>query len=377
MIFADALILDKTHRTKDGFLVTRARAARTGVYDYAGREVDPDNKHGLRDQSLVKVLRDDDTVFDEKSVRSFIGKPITDDHPKEAVTSGNWKKYARGTVMGAIRDGDYLAFDLLLTDSEAIRAIDAGKRELSNGYAADLEFGDFTAPDGTKCQARQTKISGNHVALVDRGRAGAECRIGDIAVCDAITAGKLDELKASLNDKETVVKTFTLDGLPVNLDDAEAVEAAFKKLQDRATDAEKALTDEKEKVSTLTGEKTALEQKVTDAEAKLTADELDKAVAARAKLIEDAKAIDPKVVTDGKTDAEIRKSVVEAKLGDAAKDLDDAAIAGAFAAFANGGVKHTPQHAPRVTNDTDDKVGALYDKMIADMKASSQPAEAA
>jgi hypothetical protein len=57
---------------------------------------------------------------------------------------------------------------------------------LSNGYTSDLEFGDFTAPDGTKCQARQTSINGNHVALVD-GRAGPECAIKDgFALCDAL-----------------------------------------------------------------------------------------------------------------------------------------------------------------------------------------------
>jgi hypothetical protein len=59
-------------------------------------------------------------VFDERSVRSFIGKPVTDDHPASPVTTANWRDHARGTIMGAMRDGDYLAFDLLLTDASAI-----------------------------------------------------------------------------------------------------------------------------------------------------------------------------------------------------------------------------------------------------------------
>jgi hypothetical protein len=34
---------------------------------------------------------------------------------------------------------------------------------------------------------RQTSINGNHVALVDRGRAGPECAIKDgFALCDAL-----------------------------------------------------------------------------------------------------------------------------------------------------------------------------------------------
>lgn len=182
MFFSDRLTLDAPRRTKDGYLVTRARASRTGVYAYSGFEIDPHNQHGLRDAASVNVLRDDATVFDQAAVHSFIGKPITLDHPREPVTAANWKEHARGVVMGALRDGDYLAFDLLLMDASAIAAVDAGKKQLSNGYAADIEVGSFVAADGTKCQARQSRITdGNHIALVDRARAGSECRIGDAA----------------------------------------------------------------------------------------------------------------------------------------------------------------------------------------------------
>ena len=149
MHFTDALTLDAPRRTRDGYMAVRARVARTGVYQYLGSEIDPQNAHGLRDAGLVNVLRDESTVFEKAAVQSFIGKPVTDNHPSEAVTASNWRDHARGTIMGAMRDGDYLAFDLLLTDANAISKVDAGKRELSNGYAADLEFGKFKAQDGT------------------------------------------------------------------------------------------------------------------------------------------------------------------------------------------------------------------------------------
>ena len=186
VLFSDALTLDAPRRTADGYLAVRAKAARTGTYAYLGSEIDPENKHGLRDAGMVNVLRDDSAVFDSKSAHSFIGKPVTDNHPREAVNSTNWRDHARGVVMGAMRDGEYLAFDLLLTDASAIAAVNGGKRELSNGYAADLQFGDFAAADGTKCVAKQVSITGNHVAIVDRGRAGPSCRIGDAAICDAL-----------------------------------------------------------------------------------------------------------------------------------------------------------------------------------------------
>lgn len=327
MFFSDALTMDAPRRTKDGFLAVRARAARTGVYQYAGFEVDPDNKHGLRDKSVINVLRDEATVFDTEAARSFIGKPVTDDHPAQSVTAENWKDHARGTIMGAMRDGEYLAFDLLLTDAATISKINDGKRELSNGYSSNLEFGTFTAADGTICQARQTSISGNHVALVDRGRAGPECRIKDgFAVCDANPAAI-----ASLSHQEKNVPKITLDGLVVDLSDAAAVEAAITKFRDKATAAEAALADANTALSTEKGKVAALEKQLADAKAANSPEAIDKLVADRAALIGKAKAINAGVVTDGKSDADIRRDVVSASLGDAAKDMNDDAIAGAFA----------------------------------------------
>lgn len=344
MQFVDRLTLDAPRRTRDGFMAVRAKAARVGVYDYLGSEIDPENRHGLRDKGMVKVLRDEATVFDQAAARSFIGKPVTDDHPTQAVTADNWRQHARGTVMGAIRDGDYLAFDLLLTDAEAIAKVDAGKRELSNGYAASLEFGDFAAPDGTKCVARQTSIQGNHVALVDRGRAGPECRISDaFAHCDAIPTTIM----------EPVMKTIMLDGIPVNLGDAAAVEAAIAKLQDNAAKAAAALTDAQAALSTETGKVAALEKQLADAKAELEPAAIAKRVADRAALVVKAKAIAADIVTDGKTDAEIRRAVVTAKLGDACP-ADDAGVAGAFAVLTVAKDAPAPVHnlAPAQIKDS-------------------------
>lgn len=400
MFMADRLTLDAPRRTKDGFLAVRARAARTGTYDYAGREVDPDNKHGLRDQATVKVLRDDKTVFDKRAVSSFIGKPITDDHPTEAVNAANWRDHARGTIMGAEwQEGGYLAFDLLLTDADAIAKVDAGKRELSNGYSAELEFGDFTAADGTKCPVRQTSISGNHVALVDRGRAGPECAIKDgFAVCDraphsifdslttdgvadakkwlkkaialhkmhmngsAPTTGAegeksqmlmmkqmenaLAELDGSTSSKPMkmdhlntdgapTMKTMLIDGLTVDVSNADTAVATIQTLIAARDAATTQVTDLTGKVSTMTAESqtkdakiTTLEQQVKDA--KLTPAQLRDAAKAYAQAVDKAKAMGV-TVTDAMDEPAIRKAVVSAKIGDAAKDWSDEQIAASFA----------------------------------------------
>jgi uncharacterized protein len=389
VFFADRLTLDASRRTKDGYLAVRAKAARTGVYAYDGTEIDPDNKHGLRDAGTVHVLRDEATVFDEAAVRSFIGKPITDDHPMNPVTAANWKDHARGMVMGAKwEEGGYLAFDLLLTDAATIKKVDEGKRELSNGYATELEFGDFAAPDGTKCAARQVKISGNHVALVDRGRAGAECRIADAASCDTIPRTMLAEMldhmlgdertynQGDADDKngrqrrETVdngvsqmgTKTITFDNMPIEATDQS--EAAIRKLEGqladsatRLTTADKALKDEQAKVVERDATITAKDAKITELEGQLkdaaiTPAKLQDAAKEYADVCGKAKALGVTFAEDADLDA-VKKAVVDAKMGDAAKDYSAEHIAIAFDALVKdakvdpvrdtivNGVKHT------------------------------------
>jgi hypothetical protein len=339
MQFTDRLTLDAPRRTKDGFLATRARAARTGVYQYLGSEVDPANTHGLRDRGMVNVLRDESTVFDEASARSFIGKPITDNHPREAVTAANWRDHARGTIMGAMRDGEYLAFDLLLTDQAAIDKVGAGKRELSNGYSAELEFGDFKAADGTVCQARQTRITGNHVALVDAGRAGPDCRIKDgWPVCDANPAAL-----AAITKEGRVAKTITMDGLPINLGDEAAVEAAIAKLTDRAASAEQKLTD-----MTTAHDKAmaAKDAEIDDLKAKVVDQaQIDALADAKAAVVEKAKVVcgDKLGDTAGKTVADVRRMACAVKLGDAA-----------------------------IADKSDDYVQARFDALTADVKPTAK-----
>lgn len=345
MLFSDALTLDAPRRTADGYMAVRAKAARTGVYQYVGREVDPDNKHGLRDQAVVNVLRDEAAVFDTKSAHSFIGKPVTDDHPSVAVNAGNWRDYARGTVMGAKwEEGGYLAFDLLLTDAAAIKAVENGKRELSNGYSADLSFGDFKAADGTECQAKQVSIAGNHVAIVAKGRAGPSCAISDsVALCDANPAA----VAAFTQEKQ--VKKIVLDGLQVDLSDADAVQAAISKLQDNAATLSDKLVAADAAAVTAAATIVAKDAEIADLTAKLADAAITPAkLADAAKEYSDvqakAKAVGVQVAADADT-AAIKKAVVDAKMGDTAKGYTADHIDIAFTALTKD-AKVTPGVQP-------------------------------
>lgn len=159
--------------TPEGFLLCRdVPIARIGMQLYALDEV-PIEK-GL--ESYIVIERDPEEVFSAKTISSFAGKPVTNDHPTTEVTPANWRELVVGTVLDPRRGegamNDCIIAEMLITEPTAIAAVRDGKREVSCGYDCDYE----QIEPG---RGRQLNIVGNHVALVDEGRCGARCSIGD------------------------------------------------------------------------------------------------------------------------------------------------------------------------------------------------------
>lgn len=159
--------------TPEGFLLCRDVAlARTGWMIYAPGETPVK----VGELGITTIARDAATLFASTSIQSFMGKPVTNDHPPKGVSPENWRTCAVGTVHN-VRQGtgdshDLLLGDLLITDAQAIRDVQNGKVEVSAGYEATYEQ---TGPG----EGRQLNIIGNHIALVERGRCGPRCAIGD------------------------------------------------------------------------------------------------------------------------------------------------------------------------------------------------------
>lgn len=159
--------------TPEGFLLCiSVPIARAGTMIYGAGEIPlKPNRDGL-----IRVMRDTDVLFDPVSLASYQGKPVVDEHPDEDVTPKNWKELAVGITLnprpGEGENADCVVADLLITEHDIIREINAGKREVSAGYEADYE----QTADG---EGRQTNIIGNHIALVEKGRCGPRCSIRD------------------------------------------------------------------------------------------------------------------------------------------------------------------------------------------------------
>ncbi|HUZ95749.1 MAG TPA: DUF2213 domain-containing protein, partial [Edaphobacter sp.] len=129
-------------------------------------------------EEFVRINRTDEEVFRPDAMASLNGKSVTNDHPDEDVSPANWKELEKGVVMNPRRgkgsEDDLLFVDLLIKDPDTIQAVRDGKREVSAGY--DAEY--FQTGPG---QGEQRNILFNHVALVEKGRCGPRCAIGDHA----------------------------------------------------------------------------------------------------------------------------------------------------------------------------------------------------
>ena len=168
------------HETPEGFLLCMdVPIARTGTQLYAAGEL-PAIQAGP--DGTITIERHPEQVFDAKTVASFNGKSVVVTHPSFGVRvePSNWRQLEVGVATNVRRgvpplDPDYLYADFLIKDPEAIKLIRTKEmREVSAGYDAEYEQ---LGPG----RARQYDIIGNHIALVERGRCGPACAIGDTA----------------------------------------------------------------------------------------------------------------------------------------------------------------------------------------------------
>lgn len=171
--FAPFQISENISETPEGYLCCyNVAIGRVGEMIYGVGETPlkpgPDGK--------VHVTRSAEELFRKETITSFEGKPVTLLHPDDFVNPQNWRALSMGLVQNvrrgeAAQENDLVA-DLLITDAKAIALVKAGLREVSCGYEA--EYVETGVGRGV-----QTNIIGNHLALVQEGRAGSAYAIND------------------------------------------------------------------------------------------------------------------------------------------------------------------------------------------------------
>lgn len=217
--------LSPPKRLDDGRLIVDARLTRTGVFVY--RNLDGTERREYRPAQ---------NVFDRASQDSFALVPVTNDHPPVMINADNARQYTVGQVSEGIRrDGNHLSARIVINDAATIRQMEAGKRDVSCGYACDLDETPGVSPEGERYDAVQTNIRGNHLAIVSSGRAGsARVRM------DADDAYQVPTTSGSGRSSEVIVPRA--DSKESHVDELQKALAALAEQTKRA-DAEKARAD--------------------------------------------------------------------------------------------------------------------------------------
>lgn len=353
MRFNDRVNVGQTKQTGDGYLVATARVARTGVQEYRAAELgDVALSQGFKPEDVVRVYRHPDQVFSSDTLNSITRVPVTIDHPQDSVNADNWSQYAVGEVGDAYaKDGEWIVVNPMIKDARGIEAANTTHKEISMGYNANI----VKARDGIDADFEMADIRMNHLALVPRGRAGSQARIGDSWGAAPISDNQPGD--TPINRKaggHMTTKTVVLGDKAVQVlaEDAAEVErfkdASAKALADAEATHTAAITAKDEEIGKLKADlKAAQDAAVID---------VDALVAARSELVGKVKAIDAKIDPKGMTDAELRKAAVAAKLGDElVKDSSEAEINGMFKAIAKDAKPADPvsDAFSRATNDAD------------------------
>ena len=151
----------------NGYLRIDGVVAHVGILEY----MDDDG-------TIIRELVPEETLFDEESLKSLAGAPVTLQHPPVMITPSNYKEYSQGSVNGMPkRDGDNLVASMLVIGNEALHAVEyEGVSELSPGYSVDLDEtpGEW---QGQKYDRVQRNRRYNHQAIVDAARGGSICSL--------------------------------------------------------------------------------------------------------------------------------------------------------------------------------------------------------
>ena len=299
-------------RTPEGYLVCKeVPIARTGTQEYRGMEFGGENP-----EKIYVVKRPEEEVFSKAALASFEGKPVVDEHPDENVTPDNIGRYIKGTCRDVRRGegalSDCVVADLIIYDKDLIKKIESGKRDISCGYDCLWDPKD----DDTYVQL---EIRGNHVAVVEEGRAGHK-----VSIRDSRKGGKTMSEKSKNSIWGRMLSAFAHDSdtTPEDLEAAAKMKPAS--YEDDPAKTVPVVEKKEEPKSTIDAELDARLKKIEDAIAALS-EKPDK------KPEEESDALDAleeelkgeKEETHDESDVEVDPKEINAKQEEAEDDEED------------------------------------------------------
>lgn len=291
--------------TEEGYIKAKAVVTRTGVFLYQN----PDG-------TIRRELRHPDDVWENESIESMKLIPITNNHPQEKLVSAeNSKRLKIGhTGETVIRDDPHVMANIVITDQDGVDAVRKfGRKELSLGYTVDLDEtpGEY---NGEHYDARQRNIRYNHLAIVDKARAGNEARIA-LDSQDAVEilkeVNKMNQKKIKIDNMEYMVDEPTADYIS-------RLETDLKNLTEEKARVESEIVMIRDKLEKAEGERDSSKDMLAREEEKNSmmnhdSDSFRQVVANRIKLYKVAEThLDSAIITklDSMSDLDIKKLII-------------------------------------------------------------------
>jgi len=322
----DVAPIEKYEVTPEGYLRAWATIARTGVQMYSDA-----------DGSVRREYRPEQEVGSPDSLTSFGAKAITLEHPPVLLDSVNTRDYQIGfTGTDVIYDNGFVRAVMTITDKDAIEKIMRGDaKEVSAGYRVEYDPTPGVTDSGENYDGVQRMISGNHVAVVRRGRAGPQVKLHldrmDAADPSLISTQEETPMAAQVNfdGVSFEVSEGIATAIAKEREDAKASYDMMKKKYDEMMSNASKMKEEMDamkkemqgKCDAAEGRADALEQELEAAKADLAVAgqvNIDSLVEERVALIDKARTnLDSEFDFAGKSAREIMEASIKAVRGDA------------------------------------------------------------
>ena len=307
-------------KTREGYLQGIATVTCVGVQQYSGAKLldndgIPDGMPIDRNQ-IYNVYRPESVVFDNATIESLQMKPITNNHPPKMLDTTDTSIYQVGMTGEKVqRQGYCLAVPYTITGADAIRDLEAGKCQVSLGYAMDspivAEIGVF---DGVSYSLRWTSpMIINHLAIVDTGTCNNDARILDNSSVNKVkkTGGLMNIFNKNNKGAES------MDGLDMDSIVSKVVEQIQPQIQELIGSddfvsklaeavATKISTGDDANTADMTSDDTTVQDDdpVDQSPVADVASSMD-ALDTRLSIIENAKLINPNIKYNGKSNKDI------------------------------------------------------------------------
>lgn len=207
----------ETCREKDcnGFLhVALCNITKEQVVPYYGREIPNYKELGFLPDEIYYGYRPADEL--KKGAETFNNLPLLDKHIEDGAEKEDAKKHRVGSLGDKVKfNAPYLQNSLIVYDQKAIDKVEDGtQKELSCAYRYEpiKQSGEF---GGQRYDFVMTNIRGNHVALVEEGRAGSDVVVADENTIKNGEKAMAEEIKKApeveVKNEEAEKKPLTAD----------------------------------------------------------------------------------------------------------------------------------------------------------------------